>query len=72
MEPMYYVSYYLELQKQLAASKGSSQKPLREVPADQELNSAPTRSSSGRCWSNRSGREEAVGNWQLLNAHCYS
>lgn len=39
MEPMYYVSYYLELQKQLAASKGSSQKPLREVPADQELNS---------------------------------
>ena len=38
MEPMYYVSY-LELQKQLAASKGSSQKPLREVPADQELNS---------------------------------
>ena len=39
MEPMYYVSYYLELQKQLAASKGSSQKPLREMPADQELNS---------------------------------
>jgi hypothetical protein len=39
MEPVYYVSYYLELQKQLAASKGSSQKPLREVPADQELNS---------------------------------
>jgi hypothetical protein len=36
---MYYVSYYLELQKQLAASNGSSQKPLREVPADQELNS---------------------------------
>ena len=36
---MYYVSYYLELQKQLAASKGSSQKPLREMPADQELNS---------------------------------
>jgi hypothetical protein len=41
MEPVYYVSYYLELQKQLAASKGSSQKPLREVPADQELNSLP-------------------------------
>jgi hypothetical protein len=29
----------LELQKQLAASKGSSQKPLLDVPADQELNS---------------------------------
>jgi hypothetical protein len=39
MEPVYYVSYYLELQKQLAASKGSSQKPLLEVPADQELKS---------------------------------
>jgi hypothetical protein len=39
MEPAYYVSYYLELQKQLAASKGSSQKPLLDVPADQELNS---------------------------------
>jgi hypothetical protein len=39
MEPAYYVSYYLESQKQLAASKGSSQKPLLDVPADQELNS---------------------------------
>ena len=39
MEPVYYVSYYLESQKQLAASKGSSQKPLLDVPADQELNS---------------------------------
>ena len=36
MEPVYYVSYYLELQKQLAASKKSFQKPLFDVPADQE------------------------------------
>jgi hypothetical protein len=43
MEPVYYVSYYLELQKQLAASKGSSQKPLLDVPADQELNSDPVK-----------------------------
>ena len=39
MEPMYSVSYYLEFQKQLAASKGSSRKPLVDLPADQELNS---------------------------------
>ena len=39
MEPMYYVSYYLELQKQLAASKGSFQKPLFDMAADQERNS---------------------------------
>jgi hypothetical protein len=37
MEPMNSVSYYLEFQRQLAASKGSSQKPLG-VPADQQLN----------------------------------
>lgn len=39
MEPMYSVSYYVEFQRQLAASKGSSQKPLVDVPADQQLNS---------------------------------
>jgi hypothetical protein len=39
MEPMYYVSYYLELQKQLAAPKGSFQKPLFDGPADQERDS---------------------------------
>jgi hypothetical protein len=38
MEPMHSVSYYLEFQKQLSTSKGSSQQ-LVDVPADQELNS---------------------------------
>jgi hypothetical protein len=36
---MTYVLYYLELQKQLAVSKGSSQKPLLDAPPDQEPNS---------------------------------
>ena len=36
---MTYVLYYLELQKQLAASKRSSQKPLLDAPRDQDLNS---------------------------------
>ena len=39
MEPMYYVSYYLELQNQLAAPKGSFQKLLFDGPADQERDS---------------------------------
>ena len=39
MEPMHSVSYYLEFQKQLSTSKGSSRKQLVDVPADQELNS---------------------------------
>jgi hypothetical protein len=39
MEPMYRVWYYIEFQRQLAASKGSSRKPLVDVPADQQLNS---------------------------------
>ena len=39
MEPMRSVSYYLEFQKQLSTSKGSSWKPLVDGPADQELNS---------------------------------
>jgi hypothetical protein len=48
MEPMYYVSYYLELQKQLAAPKGSFQKPLFSARrSGAEL--APTRSNFGRC-----------------------
>jgi hypothetical protein len=39
MEPVYSVSNYLEFQKQLSVSKGSSQKPILDVPEDQELNS---------------------------------
>jgi hypothetical protein len=39
MDPMYSVLYYLEFQKQLSTSKGSSRKPLVDVPADQEMNS---------------------------------
>jgi hypothetical protein len=39
MDPLHSVSYYLEFQRQLAASKGSSQKPLVDVPAHQRLNS---------------------------------
>jgi hypothetical protein len=36
---MHSVPYYLELQKQLSISKGSSGKRLVDVPAEQELNS---------------------------------
>ena len=39
MDPLHSVSYYLGFQRQLADSKGSSQKPLVDVPADQRLNS---------------------------------
>jgi hypothetical protein len=39
MEPVYSISNCLEFQKQLSASKGSSQKPILDVPEDQELNS---------------------------------
>jgi hypothetical protein len=39
MDLMHGVSYYLEFQKQLSASKGSSPKPLVNVPGDQEMNS---------------------------------
>jgi len=39
MEPLYSISYYLEFQRKLAASKGSSRKPLVDVPADRHLNS---------------------------------
>jgi hypothetical protein len=39
MEPMYSVWYYSEFQRRLAASKGSSPKPLADVPAGQQLNS---------------------------------
>ena len=35
MEPMHSVSYDLEFQKQLPTSKGSSRKPLVDVPADE-------------------------------------
>jgi hypothetical protein len=38
--PMHSVSYYLEFQKQLSISKGSSGKRLVDVPAEQELNSS--------------------------------
>jgi hypothetical protein len=38
MEPMYSVWYYLEAQRQLAASKGSARERLVDIPADQELN----------------------------------
>lgn len=37
MDPMHSVWYYLEIQKQLSASEGSSRKPL--VDFDQEMNS---------------------------------
>jgi len=39
MDPLHSVSHYLEFQRQLAASKGSSRKPLVDVPADRQLNS---------------------------------
>jgi hypothetical protein len=35
MEPMHSVSYDLEFQKKLPTSKGSSRKPLVDVPADE-------------------------------------
>ena len=38
MEPLYSVSYYLEFQRQLAASQGSSRKPSVDITADQQLN----------------------------------
>jgi hypothetical protein len=41
MEPMYNVSYYLQLQRRLVAAKGSSPKPLFDVAADQQ--SSPLR-----------------------------
>jgi hypothetical protein len=43
MEPMHSVSCYLEFQKQLSTSRGSSRKPLVDVPADQEMNSLRSR-----------------------------
>ena len=36
---MHSVSCYLEFQEQMSISKGSSGKPLVDVPAEQELNS---------------------------------
>jgi hypothetical protein len=39
MEPIHSVSNYLEFQKRLSTSKGSSRKPLVDVAAEQELNS---------------------------------
>jgi hypothetical protein len=39
MEPMYIVSYYLQLQRRLVASKGSLPKRLVDLPAVQQLNS---------------------------------
>jgi hypothetical protein len=44
MEPIHSVSNYLEFQKRLSTSKGSSRKPLVDVAAEQEL----TRSGRAR------------------------
>jgi len=38
MEPMHSVSYYLEFQKQLSTSKGSSRKQVVDVPASEKMN----------------------------------
>jgi hypothetical protein len=38
MDPMHSVSYYLEFQKQLSPSKGSSRKPVVDVPASEKMN----------------------------------
>jgi hypothetical protein len=42
MEPMYNVSYYLQLQRRLVAAQGSSPKPLVDVAADQQSSSLRT------------------------------
>jgi hypothetical protein len=42
MEPMHSVWYYLEVQKQLTVSKGSSRERLVDVLADRELNARRT------------------------------